>query len=294
MPITMHHPLVAAGSNTVHPAPSRAGGFFKAHRRMARLLTLASAGVVLILFGLTTPEQACAAEPQVAPVPAAKVAALRETIEGHTQGKVKVQAVRTTPIRGIYLVETGSEVFYVDESGRYGFAGAALIDMQRQQDLTAGHVERMNRIEFRQLPLQHAIKEVRGNGSRQFAVFEDPNCPICKVFTKFVDQLSDVTVYKFPFPVISPESIPLARMAWCASDRSGAWRAIMAGHRPSDAAQDCDTTGLVEILKVGERFAIQNTPTVVLANGKRLVGATPAEQFISELDASTASVAAKR
>lgn len=290
MPI---HTLCAVGQTNQHTqaAPRDSA---KKNLRLARLLTLASVGAAMVFLGLTTPQTACAGESQSTAVPAAKVAALRATIEGHTQGKVKVNTVRTTPIRGIYLVETGSEVFYVDESGRYGFAGAALIDMQRQQDLTAGHVDRMHRIDFRQLPLHLAIKEVRGNGSRQMAVFEDPNCPICKVFTKFVDQLNDVTVYKFPFPVISPESIPLARMAWCSPDRSGAWRAIMAGHRPIDAAQDCDTTGLVEILKVGERYAIQNTPTVVLSNGKRLVGATPAEQFISELDASTASVAARR
>ncbi|MFN3494017.1 MAG: DsbC family protein [Hydrogenophaga sp.] len=261
---------------------------------MARFLTLASAGAVVMLLSLGWPKQVCASETDGAALPATKVAALRSTIEGQTQGKVKVKSVRSTPIQGIYLVETGTEVFYVDESGRYGFAGAALIDMQRQKDLTAGHMERMQRIDFQELPLQHAIKEVRGNGSRQLAVFEDPNCPICKVFTKFVDQLTDVTVYKFPFPVIAPDSIPLARMAWCAPERGSAWRAIMAGQRPTDAPQNCDTSGLVEILKVGERYGIQNTPTVVLANGKRLVGATPPEQFITELDASTASVTSRR
>jgi thiol:disulfide interchange protein DsbC len=30
---------------------------------------------------------------------------------------------------------------------------------------------------------------------------------------------------------------------------------------------------------------MNNTPTVILPNGKRLVGATPPEQFIAELDA---------
>ena len=41
----------------------------------------------------------------------------------------------------------------------------------------------------------------------------------------------------------------------------------------------------MEIIKFGEKFNIANTPTVVLGNGKRLVGATPPEQFIAELDA---------
>jgi thiol:disulfide interchange protein DsbC len=182
------------------------------------------------------------------------------------------------------VVETPTEVFYVDGSGRYGFAGAALIDMQDQVDLTAGHLEKVQRINFDELPLAQAIKEVRGTGPRKLAVFEDPTCPICRVFTKFVDQLEDVTVYKFMFPVIGPESVPLARIAWCAPDRGTAWRAIMAGQRPMGSRQDCDTSGLVQIIKTGERYNIQNTPTVILANGKRMVGATPPEAFITELD----------
>jgi thiol:disulfide interchange protein DsbC len=219
-----------------------------------------------------------------APLPKAKETQLRAAIERNTKGKVAVRGIKTTPVEGIFLVETPSEVFYVDGTGRYGFAGAALIDMQAQVDLTAGHLEKVQRIKFDDLPLAQAIKEVRGNGARKLALFEDPNCPICKVFTKFVDQLDDVTVYKFMFPVIGPESIPLARIAWCSADRGATWRAIMAGQRPMGERQDCDTSGLVAIIKTGERYDIKNTPTVILANGKRMVGATPPETFITELN----------
>lgn len=239
-----------------------------------------------LLMSVTGLLMACTALAQNA-VAESKATQLRATIERNTQGKVKPGAIRSTPIAGMYAVEVGSEIFYVDESGRYGFSGAALIDMQQRQDLTAAHMEQMHRVGFSDLPLQHAIKEVRGNGSRKLAVFEDPNCPICKVFTKFVDQLDNVTVYKFMFPVISPESVPLARTAWCAPDRGAAWRAIMAGSRPMGGRQDCDTSGLLAILKAGEKYRIQNTPTVFLANGKRLVGATPPEVFMSELESAS-------
>jgi thiol:disulfide interchange protein DsbC len=61
----------------------------------------------------------------------------------------------------------------------------------------------------------------------------------------------------------------------------------MAGSRPMGGKQDCDTSGLLAILKAGEKYKIQNTPTVFLANGKRLVGATPPEVFMSELEAAS-------
>ena len=212
-------------------------------------------------------------------------ATIKANIERLTGGKVKVDQVQATPAPGIFQVISEGEIFYTDATGRYGLVGGALVDMQTQQDLTAPAVEKLTAVPFASLPLKHAIKQVRGNGKRQVAVFEDPNCPICRVFTKFVDQLDDVTVYRFMYPVIDPSSQSLARTAWCAADRAGAWDQVMGGRRLA-GPQECDVSGLVEILQFGEKHRIQNTPTVFLGNGKRLVGATPPEQFMAELEAS--------
>lgn len=212
-------------------------------------------------------------------------AAIKANIERHTAGKVKVDQVQSTPATGIFQVISDGEVFYTDATGRYGFVGGSMVDMQTQTDLTAPAIQKLTSVPFDSLPLKHAVKQVRGNGKRQVAVFEDPNCPICRVFTKFVDQLDDVTVYRFMFPVIDPSSQAIARAAWCSADRAGAWNDAMNGRR-LNGNQDCDVTGLVDILKFGEKHKIQNTPTVFLGNGKRLVGATPPEQFMAELDAS--------
>lgn len=211
--------------------------------------------------------------------------AIKQAIERHTAGQVQVDEVKATPAPGIFQVISEGEVFYTDASGRFGFVGGALVDMQAQQDLTAPVVEQLSSVAFERLPLHLAIKQVQGTGARQLAVFEDPNCPICRVFTKFLDELDDVTIYRFMFPVIDPSSQELARVAWCAADRPAAWEAAMSGRRIA-GDQACDITGLADILKFGEKHRIQNTPTVFLANGKRLIGATPPDQFIAELDAS--------
>lgn len=218
------------------------------------------------------------------PVPSKIAKQIQSAVASHTGLQVHAD-VATTPVPGIFEVVVDGELVYADASGRYAFVGGALMDMKERKDLTAAHNDKRMAIPFEKLPLQHALKEVRGDGSKVFAVFEDPNCPICRVFTKFIDQLDNVTVYRFMFPVISPQSQSLARMAWCSSDRAGVWKAMMAGARPQ-LSESCDTSGLVQILATGERFQINNTPTVVLASGKRLVGATPPEQFIEELSQS--------
>ena len=71
-------------------------------------------------------------------------------------------------------------------------------------------------------------------------------------------------------------------LAW-KDEIATAWRGIMAGERPT-GNESCNTSGLADILKLGEKYRILNTPTVVLASGKRLVGATPPEEFLAELD----------
>jgi len=215
-------------------------------------------------------------------------AQIKASIARHTDGKVQVEQLHVTPLSGIYEAVAEGEIFYVDATGRYGFLGGSLMDIQQRQDLTALQMDKRMAIPFESLPLQHAIKEVRGDGSQVFAVFEDPYCPICQVFTKFLDQLDDVTIYRFMFPVIRPESASLARMAWCSADRATVWKELMAGTR-LQLNENCNVDGLLEVLTVGERYKINNTPTVILANGKRLVGATPPEQFLQELQNSRES-----
>ena len=217
-------------------------------------------------------------------LPSEQAEGLRKNIATHSQGKVTAGAITRTPVPGLFQVASDGEIFYVDATGRYSFVGGSMIDMQQQRDLTAAELDRLHAIPFDRLPLQHAIKEVKGKGTRHVAVFEDPNCPICRVFTKFLDQIEDVTIYRFMYPVIAPHSEALAQAAWCSRDRASAWKTVMAGGQPPQAGAACDTSGLASIMKFGETNRINNTPTVVLASGKRLVGATPPELFMQELE----------
>lgn len=220
----------------------------------------------------------------VVETPAAVFARIKAAVEQNTHGKVSVGAIVPTAIPGVYEVTVGNEVMYVDATGRYALDGR-MVDMLEQRDLTAARLEQLNRIDFQKLPLDLAIKTVHGNGKRMMAVFEDPACPVCRALSKFVDQIPDVTVYRFMYPVIDPSSIPRAQAAWCAKDRKAAWAGLMKGG-PAPSAAPCDTTGLRRIVALGEQLQINGTPTVFLGDGRRLVGATPPDQFMAALDES--------
>jgi len=214
---------------------------------------------------------------------------LKAAIEANTSGRVQVDAVRPTPIAGLFEVTTkGLDLFYVDRSGRYGLVDGRLVDMREHKDLTVARLVELRTIDFGKLPLQLAIKS--GSGSRVMAVFEDPTCPVCRALHKFISQIPDTTVYHFPFPVITPEAMPIAASAWCASDRAGAWERAMSGGA-SAAAQPptCDISGIQQIIKTGDALQVNGTPTVFLANGRRLQGAVPPDEFLSALEESARS-----
>jgi thiol:disulfide interchange protein DsbC len=78
-------------------------------------------------------------------------------------------------------------------------------------------------VNFADLPLDSAIKIVRGNGSRKVAIFEDPNCGYCKRFERDLAGVSDITVYVFLYPILRRDSMAKSKAMWCAADRGKAW-----------------------------------------------------------------------
>src|SRR3546814_996633 len=71
-------------------------------------------------------------------------------------------------------------------------------------------------VAFSSLPLDLAIKQVKGDGSRKIAVFEDPNCGYCKRLHQALQNVDNITVYTLLFPILSPDSTVKARNIWCA------------------------------------------------------------------------------
>lgn len=220
--------------------------------------------------------------------------AIKAAISRHSGGNVQADTVAATPVPGIFEVTNGREVFYADSTGRYAFVDGRLIDMAEKRDLTQPRLEQLAAIPFDELPLDLAIKAVHGNGTRKLAVFEDPACPVCRSMQDSLAALDDITIYTFAYPVVSPESIPAAVSAWCepSDQRERHWQAYMDGAPPPQAiAPQCEPAMQLvgRIVEFGRTRDIRSTPTLVLGDGRRVVGAMPRE----ELDAALTEAAAR-
>ena len=92
---------------------------------------------------------------------------------------VKINNLQTTEMQGLYSGTLDSQIVYVNEDAQHLFIGS-MIRLKDQHNLTKDLAVKENTIDFKALPLNDAVKTVRGNGKRQLAIFSDPNCPYCK------------------------------------------------------------------------------------------------------------------
>jgi thiol:disulfide interchange protein DsbC len=205
---------------------------------------------------------------------------VKRLLEGKTGGRV--HSVVKTPYSGLYEVQFNSELVYTDEKVTHVFVGN-VFDPDTRQNLTQERLNKLSVIKFADLPLDQAVKTVRGNGRRVIATFEDPNCGHCKRLAQDIDGIKDVTVYTFLYPVLSPDSKDKAQAVWCAADRARTWHDLMVGGSAPKAEAGCETP-IEKNLLLGERLRVKGTPTIFLSNGERIPGAVPVAQLEEKID----------
>jgi thiol:disulfide interchange protein DsbC len=187
--------------------------------------------------------------------------------------RAKVTAVRSTPISGLYEVAIGSDVVYADASARYLIQGE-VIDLKTGINLTEQRSNDLNRIKWADLPLNDAIKVVRGKGTRQIAVFADPNCGFCKKLEKSFQQLDNVTIYTFLVPLLSQDSAVKSKQIWCSSDKVKSWNAWMLDNQSPSGQGDC-ATPLDRNTSLAKKLGVTGTPAMFFTDGSRISGAVP-------------------
>lgn len=205
--------------------------------------------------------------------------AMDEAIRARVQQRIgaRPDSVARMPF-GLWEVVIGTEVFYVDANVNYVFDGR-VIDARTRLNLTQVKRDELLRVDLKTLPLDQAIKQVRGDGSRVLVTFEDPNCGYCKQFAKTLAQVNNVTVYTFLYPILSQDSFDKSRAVWCSKDRVAAWNNWMIdGKAPDAAPADCKNP-LQQVLQLGQKLDVSGTPTLIFSNGKRVPGAVPAAEL---------------
>jgi thiol:disulfide interchange protein DsbC len=209
-------------------------------------------------------------------------AEVRKLIQPRLGPNTAITSVTKTPYSGLFEVRVGNELFYTDAQAKYLFIGR-ILDANTTEDYTKARVDEISKIKFSDLPLDSAIKMVKGNGKRVIAVFEDPNCGYCKRFRNTLKDVDNVTVYTFLYNILSPDSADKSRNVWCAPNRAKAWDDWMIeGKAPPAAPASCNTPN-EKILALGHNLHITGTPTIFFTDGSRIPGAIDAKGLEAKL-----------
>ena len=212
---------------------------------------------------------------------AAQEADIRKALGERIPQMDKIDEVRPTPMKGLYEVRIGTDLFYTDAKGDYVIQGE-LIDTKVRRNLTEERIQKLPAVAFSALPLKDAFTIVRGDGKRKVAVFEDPNCGYCKRFERDMQNVDNVTVHLFLYPILSPDSAEKSRNIWCSKDKAAAWQDYMIKDK-APAAASCDTSAVQRNLALGKKYKITGTPTLIFADGIRVPGAIGAQEVEKRL-----------
>lgn len=222
-------------------------------------------------------------------------ASLKKAIEV-AYPKFKVESITKTPYAGLYEVFMGGQIIYTDEKLSFLIAEGRLVDPKSKKDITGERLEELTKVDFSTLPLDQAIKVVKGNGSRKLVVFSDVDCPYCKQLErKELSNINDVTIYTFLYPIqqLHPDAAAKSKSIWCAPNRVKAWNDWILNNQLPSSTGNCE----VPLEKVGElarKAGVVSTPTLIFADGKRVLGAQPYQEIEKYLQAANVKAPIKK
>jgi thiol:disulfide interchange protein DsbC len=206
---------------------------------------------------------------------------IKTEIQRQVGDRAKVTAVRPTPIKGLYEVSLGNDVVYTDANAQYLVQGE-IVDLKSGANLTEQRINELNKINWADLPLADAIKVVKGNGSRQLAVFADPHCGYCKRLEKTFQEMNNVTIYTFLIPMLSADSKTTSLKIWCSADKGKAWSDWMLNAKQPQEKTDCPAP-LERNVALAKKYGVTGTPAIFFTDGSRIAGSVPLAQIEKKL-----------
>jgi thiol:disulfide interchange protein DsbC len=191
----------------------------------------------------------------------------------------QISSVTKTPYSGLFEVYLDGQIVYIDAKGQYVFIGD-MIDLKNRTNLTQARLNKLQAVKWDTLPLNNALKTVKGKGERKLVVFSDVDCPYCRKFEEELAKVDNITVYTFLYPIegLHPKAVQTSKQIWCAPDRNKAWDDYIT--RGAVPGNDGKCANPVEAtIALGNTLKVSGTPTLIFANGQRVPGMVPAAQL---------------
>lgn len=197
-----------------------------------------------------------------------------------TLPEISIDSIQTTPLPGIYQLNSGPNVIYVSEDGRFIISGD-IIDVNNERQNITEIARKKVRASSLAAARKDAISFAPANPKHRIVVFTDIDCGYCRKLHNDVAKLNEmgIAVDYLAFPRGGPSSPTFDKMVtvWCSPDKQAALSDAKAGKPLKE--QICVNHHIDEQFKFGLMMGISGTPTIILEDGTMLPGYLPPDKI---------------
>lgn len=207
---------------------------------------------------------------------------------------IPIQAVRASPLPGIYEIQSGINFGYVSTDGEYLIEGD-LVKLSTGETLTENNRKLARLAAVNKLGVENMIvfAPPADQIKHTITVFTDVDCGYCRMLHS---QIADYNAkgiairYVF-FPRTGPntESFFKAEAVWCSADRKAALTQAKLGAVITNAPKCKDP--VLDQYNTGASIGVRGTPSLILEDGEMIPGYQPPDQLAQVLDGKAAKVA---
>jgi thiol:disulfide interchange protein DsbC len=179
----------------------------------------------------------------------------------------------------VEMIVGKNKIIYTSEAGDKVVIGH-IYDTKTNADLTQNKINQLSKIEFGKLPFQQSFTVKKGDGSREFAVFTDVDCPYCRKLEQELSKLDNYTMHVFLFPLeMHKDAKARSQAIWCSSDRAKNFTDYMKTGLLKVSDTTCDTSVIEKNVRFGFENGISGTPNLIGKNGVVVPGFMPAAKL---------------
>lgn len=207
----------------------------------------------------------------------------RAAIATHIPG-TRPDDLRASPVPGVYELTRGTDIAYVTADGKYVFSGD-LYDLASNNNLTEQHRRELRAKAIGNFPESEMLVFGPKEPKYTVTVFTDVDCPYCR---KLHSQIAvynrlGIRVRYLLYPRTGPntESWTKAQQVWCSSDRNAALTRAKLGEELK--TKPCADNPVARSYALGQDFALEGTPAIVMPNGELLPGYVPPDVLAAHL-----------
>lgn len=204
---------------------------------------------------------------------------------------VTIQSIKPAPVLGMFevLAYRGDQqgVIYVDFAKKHIMQGV-VVKVEGMEAITAHtkeppQLEQISALDIKKVPLQHSVVMGSPNAVKKLIVFTDPDCPYCRTLHAELLKLEkiapDIAIHIMLYPLpMHPQAYDKARMLVASKDKQLLNMAFEGKEIPLPTVDE-GKTAIEAIQGFAQKHGLTGTPTMVLPDGKLVVGVRDAESL---------------